>query len=536
MTPLPREFFQAAWDTPYTRVRMLVDVPVIDVFAGPGGLAEGFSSFCEEGERPFRITLSIEKDANAHQTLQLRSFVRQFGPEDLPGDYFRYLRAELSRDELFANFPEQARAAEAEAWLKTLGPSSRKEVSRRISLGLHGRSPWILVGGPPCQAYSLVGRSRMRNRKPDFATDHRHTLYREYLSILADHAPDVFVLENVKGLLSSVYQGRNIFEQIVEDLQRPRAALRRPGPPLEYCLFPLASGVSQSDRFEPTTFLLRSENYGIPQARHRVIVLGIRKDRIDRLGAGFRVPTLEAKRAAVPVVDAIGDLSLLRSGVSKAGEDSHERWASELSSVQSSSWIRAIGSDVRTGISEALQAVRKRRDASRGGEFFNSLSKPSAFAKELRDDRLAGVCNHSTRAHIAGDLHRYLFASAFASVRGYSPKLEAFPAELLPRHGNVDKGVSGQMFSDRFRVQLRDLPSTTVTSHIAKDGHYFIHYDPTQARSLTVREAARLQTFPDNYFFEGPRTSQYHQVGNAVPPALARQIARAVYSVLKRLG
>ena len=111
--------------------------------------------------------------------------------------------------------------------------------------------------------------------------------------------------------------------------------------------------------------------------------------------------------------------------------------------------------------------------------------------------KLQGVCNHETRAHIGDDLSRYLFCASYAQVHGVSPKLEQFPAALLPKHKNAKSGN----FSDRFRVQCAKEPATTVTSHISKDGHYFIHYDPTQCRSLTVREAARLQTFPDNYFF-----------------------------------
>src|SRR5690606_5990996 len=130
------------------------------------------------------------------------------------------------------------------------------------------------------------------------------------------------------------------------------------------------------------------------------------------------------------------------------------------------------------------------------------------------DSRLAALDSHEARAHMASDLRRYAFAASFASITGKSPKLADFPEELLPEHQNVELGREGKMFADRFRVQLPDQPSTTITSHISKDGHYFIHYDPLQCRSLTVREAARLQTFPDNYKFEGPRTAQYHQVGN----------------------
>ena len=168
---------------------------------------------------------------------------------------------------------------------------------------------------------------------------------------------------------------------------------------------------------------------------------------------------------------------------------------------------------------------------TRGGEYVacNTTACRNGFDRYydwILDDRMQGVVNHSTRSHLETDIQRYLFYSLHAIANDKSPKLAQLPNYLLPDHKNVKSGK----FQDRFRVQLANQPSTTITSHISKDGHYYIHPDPSQCRSLTVREAARLQSFPDNYFFCGPRTSQYLQVGNAVPPLLANQMAEIIYS------
>jgi DNA (cytosine-5)-methyltransferase 1 len=175
--------------------------------------------------------------------------------------------------------------------------------------------------------------------------------------------------------------------------------------------------------------------------------------------------------------------------------------------------------------------------ADRGGEFVPGDITSLHARNWYCDSEIGGVCNHSARGHMESDLFRYIYAACFAKLHGRSPSLKHFPTDLLPDHESVDTALEdGGNFSDRFRVQVEGRPSTTIVSHISKDGHYYIHPDPMQCRTLTVREAARLQTFPDSYFFCGPRTPQYVQVGNAVPPYLAKQIGGIVLDVFSQAG
>jgi DNA (cytosine-5)-methyltransferase 1 len=499
-------------------------IPVIDLFAGPGGLGEGFSSLLDDaGERMFKIKLSIEMDEQAHRTLELRAFFRQFSIGEAPHDYYDYLARKISREELHIRHPQQAERAWQEAWHAELGGKEtlNAEVDERIEVALGNRGNWVLIGGPPCQAYSLVGRSRVIGGEglQKYENDPRHDLYKHYLRILAVHQPPVFVMENVKGLLSAEVKQERIFERILADLKNPAEALRKMPDvePVQYNLYPLAADRGDLlGEFSPEDFVLRAEEHGVPQARHRIIILGVRSNIRQR-------PGFLAKTNPGTVEQGIGDLPVLRSGLSKE-EDSPEAWKQLVREITEAAWLH--NHELGEAITKAIRRIGA--NLIRGGEFVPGATKAAIHTRWFFDRRLGGVCNHKTRGHIQKDLHRYLFAAVFAQVKGRSPLLEDFPRQLLPHHENVQAALTENKFNDRFRVQIAGRPSTTVVSHISKDGHYYIHYDPSQCRSLTVREAARLQTFPDNYLFEGPRTEQYRQVGNAVPPWLARQIAAVV--------
>lgn len=492
---------------------------VIDLFAGPGGLAEGFSAVEDsKGSRAFKVTLSIEKEAAPFSTLRLRAFFRQFPLRQAPDSYYDFLRGTVSLEKLLALHHEEAARAEQETWQATLGETAHELVDQRIQTALAGAKDWLLIGGPPCQAYSLVGRAR-NQWAPDHTPDDDHPfyyLYKEYIRVVEQHAPTAFVMENVPGLFSVIGQEEPLIDHILHRLQEPNNGFR-------YRLYSMTTGAWESGQ-SPREFLVKAEKFGLPQARHRIIIFGVRADVPD---TGFT--PLEPKEG-ISLEKIIGGLPPVRGGFSKQ-PDSLEAWQSHLGNVLSQSWFHWLEENqpqVATRMRKSISALL-RQELNRGGEFVSCPLDTPALADWYLDPWIKGQCHHATRGHLASDLWRYFFSACMTQVLGRSPRLEEYPPELLPAHRNALAGK----FNDRFRVQYANTPAKTVTSHISQDGHYFIHYDPVQCRSLTVREAARIQTFPDNYFFCGGRTSQYAQVGNAVPPYLAYLIALCVYQSIK---
>lgn len=511
---------------------------VVDIFAGPGGLAEGFSSVPGTGaERAYHIALSIEKERAAHSTLRLRSFLRQFNGA-LPDQYYDFLARGGDEPDWATEYPREWAKAVDEAWQLELGEEDpEKRLNGRIDeIREQSGGNSILIGGPPCQAYSLVGRARNQGKKDYVASaDEKHFLYKEYIRILDRLQPAAFVMENVKGMLSSSVDGENrIFDQVLRDLRG-----ERPGA-TEYrlvALDPRSRRQLDLSTFEPRAadFIVRAEDFGVPQARHRVIVVGLRADVAEGLPSAALADLMVRHTLKTTVQNVLDGMPRLRSGLSR-GIDSDSEWRAVVEDAM------ALVADLDIGLTDDLQLsftarARKCLAALRGMNrlpgreawgYGISAECPAELRDWLVDERLSNLPNHATRSHMPSDLARYFFAAVFAQVIGRSPKATDFPEALSPNHENWKTGK----FADRFRVQLAGGPSTTVTSHISKDGHYFIHPDPLQCRSLSVREAARLQTFPDNYFFKGNRTEQYIQVGNAVPPLLARWIGEALFSIL----
>jgi len=470
-------------------------IPVVDIFSGPGGLGEGFSRVSRG--TAFKTLIAIEKDPHAVETLKLRAFYRAVALKGapLPDGYLDLLKAET----LAARMEAMGKIALCPEWHDAVHEVQCMELGKDndkyhqvIESRLAGRKDWVLIGGPPCQAYSLVGRSRMQNHD-GLVHDDRHFLYKQYLEVIEKHGPAIFVMENVKGLNTARVAGEKILPKILRDLRNAGAG---------YNLYSLGGGEDLLMPGEPVCdFLIRAERFGVPQSRHRVIIVGVRKGFDANLGSLTKI-------SEVSVFDAISDLPPL------LGLDS-ARERSSYGLLERGAPFRRIKSD----------------SVLTDDNGFRSFIAP------IHPSMNGCLLNHEARSHMAEDLRRYRWWAEQAELTGASPKLddEEFPEEHRPKHKNLNS-EGPLVFADRFKVQVRNRPSGTVTSHISKDGHYYIHYEPSQNRSFSVREAARIQTFPDDYFFMGNRTQQYHQVGNAVPPYLAYQIGCEVWRAFGGLG
>jgi DNA (cytosine-5)-methyltransferase 1 len=445
----------------------------VDLFAGCGGLSEGFR---QAGFQPIAL---VEMDGWACKSLETRQLYHELKNRKRRAIYNNYVRGKTTLEAIFARFPDIEQSIRHRVIQETLSKSSLNSILERIesSRKYHNAPKFhILLGGPPCQPYSLVGRSRDPDRMDK---DKRHYLYKHYLQIMERVQPDVFVYENVPGLFSAKAEGRRIFRKLLNDFANLSPSYEIT-PPL-------------IDVFEnPSAYILNSVKFGIPQNRKRLILVGFKKDLFRKNPALRNMFSLLQKycedrenQGYLTVDDAIGDMPQLSPGQGSDGFYSPYHNHSDLKKYQ----------------------IRMRRQSP-------------------------GVMNHSARKHMESDLERYRFfieKHKNGNKAGTIEDLKSERPDLVPRHYHLDK------FLDRFKVQWWTHPSSTITAHICKDGHYYIHPDISQCRSFTVREAARCQSFPDNYLFEGPRTSQFMQVGNAVPPLMAKVIGKFIKKELDKI-
>lgn len=416
-----------------------MSIRFLDLFAGAGGLSEGFIQ--AGGYEP---VAHVEMDRAACNTLRTRvayHWLVKHGRKDV---YIQYLKGEISRDQLYRSIPEGELGSVIE---KPIGEEANPEIFKQID-GLNGDQQIdLIIGGPPCQAYSLVGRSRVG---ASIKEDKRNYLFRYYVEFLKHYKPKYFVFENVTGLLSAKDAGGNrFFDQVISAFGKEGYVARHN--------------------------IVEAEKCGIPQSRHRVIIVGVREDLVQL--ENVIIP--EVGECPIRIKDLFRDLQPLQSGEGKIRDD--------------------------------------------GGKF----RVPNPWLKDaMIYDADCPVTYHVARPVWEHD--KDIYRKAVEAWNKPTPRRFNYALDL-PKEKQTHKNIKS--FTDRFKVvDGNSHAAHTVVAHIQKDGHYYIHPDIRQNRSLTPREVARIQTFPDNYFFEGirerdGRTAAYRQIGNAVPVALARLIA-----------
>lgn len=440
---------------------------IIDLFSGAGGLSEGFHT------KDNKIIVQIEKDKWASETLKTRTIFHYLKSKNELDTYFEYLRngtnyrkISENREFIYKKYTELQDILKYQVLNKKFGnpqndieATSLKEITKLIEDSMkfnNENNIDLIIGGPPCQAYSLVGRSRM---KENAEKDSRNFLFYYYLNLVKEYRPKAFVFENVPGILTAK-KGR-VFEKIKEEFDN--------------CGYELLSGPSILDNEN----ILDFGEYGVIQKRKRVLLFGFRKE-LNLTYPNFKVNKFQW-RHELSTENVLGDLPILYPG---EGEDFN------LTSYDDSK---------------------------------NELTN---FQKYIREDSI-GVINHKARTIQDRDREIYKL-SIMLSQNGEQLKYPDLPNELKT-HQNQ------KSFLDRFKVHALNKMPHTVVAHISKDGHYNIHPDLNQCRSLTVREAARIQSFPDNFVFEGPRTAQFIQVGNAVPPIMSFVIEEAVKKIIEKI-
>lgn len=442
----------------------------IDLFAGCGGLSEGFKN------ADFEIIAQIEMDKWVCETLRTRQLYHILKERKLFRLYSNYCGAEISKEDIYNQYPEIKESVNHRVTQAEFGRDRPANILSAIksSMKFHNASRInVVLGGPPCQPYSLVGRARDSDR---MIYDKRHFLYEYYLRVLEQIKPDFFVFENVPGLITARAKGEEVFSKMLDDFRNIHPS------------YEIAPSFDEYSR-TPRQYFLNSVNYGIPQKRKRIVFIGYRKSLLSEnpdIMNVFRhiLKPVHFKYGGHTVSDAIGDLPSLSPG------EGNNRWF---------------------------------------GEYDKNPITP--YQEKMREGS-PGILNYRARTHMKSDLKRYKFFIEHHKNGNGAATLNDMAEErpgLLPTHKHLDK------FIDRFKVQWWDYPSSTITAHICKDGHYYIHPEIHQCRSFTVREAARCQSFPDNFLFEGPRTEQFKQVGNAVPPRLALVIAKILRKELRQI-
>lgn len=303
---------------------------IVDLFAGPGGLGEGFASLVKNGRAPFQIGISVEKEASAHRTLTLRAFLREYRAryDTLPDQFIEFHTGYIPE-------PDWS-AVDAEAWQLAVNEARALELGTEIAATAIDSAitklkdkfdDTILIGGPPCQAYSLVGRARARGKVGYIPEkDSRHYLFREYIRVLDRLRPAAFVMENVMGMLSSTIESRLVFEMLMEDLSSLGTGHCHH---YELRAIRVEDGkASLHEAGQPSDFIVRAEAFGVPQRRHRVIIVGIRSDLAGRTADA----EIAVSGMARTVREIIGTMPALRSGISRGWDDATS-WQSEVAAA-----------------------------------------------------------------------------------------------------------------------------------------------------------------------------------------------------------